>query len=380
MKKLFITAAVVTLLFGTISGCKGAMPAQAAQTEAKYMEDVLIDEAHFPDENFRKNVENFLDVNKDGILSKAEREDVYYAEIGGVGYKDTWWYTDMKFSEHWYGYAPGISVTPDEGRVKSASKKTFSVSLTDFSTGRPAEVMDITGIEYLFNLEEILIRDYSIQKGSLKNNANLKKVWVKSSRYGAVSYEKIQQEIPLAQLSYFHMINIKIPSKGLNVSDMPNLEVLRIILPEGTNQTMKALDLSKHKALKDIELANITPASLDLRKNTKLTSVKVYTGKLKCEKKSRYYYYQPKKKVSCKIRFPKKNNIATLYYFVDNTSLDVRNLTKLEDLHTLKTTRIKAKSSWVRKTFNKKNWACVFVKNGIIQKKVKASKKKVTIL
>ena len=69
------------------------------------------------------------------------------------------------------------------------------------------------------------------------------------------------------------MINIKIPSKGLNVSDMPNLEVLRIILPEGTNQTMKALDLSKHKALKDIELANITPASLDLRKNTKLTSV-----------------------------------------------------------------------------------------------------------
>ena len=28
MKKLFIKAAVVTLLFGTISGCKGAMPAQ----------------------------------------------------------------------------------------------------------------------------------------------------------------------------------------------------------------------------------------------------------------------------------------------------------------------------------------------------------------
>ena len=165
------------------------------------------------------------------------------------------------------------------------------------------------------------------------------------------------------------MINIKIPSKGLNVSDMPNLEVLRIILPEGTNQTMKALDLSKHKALKDIELANITPASLDLRKNTKLTSVKVYTGKLKCEKKSRYYYYQPKKKVSCKIRFPKKNNIATLYYFVDNTSLDVRNLTKLEDLHTLKTTRIKAKSSWVRKTFNKKNWACVYTHQLICEKR-----------
>lgn len=172
--------------------------------------------------------------------------------------------------------------------------------------------MDITGIEYLFNLEEILIRDYSIQKGSLKNNANLKKVWVKSSRYGAVSYEKIQQEIPLAQLSYFHMINIKIPSKGLNVSDMPNLEVLRIILPEGTNQTMKALDLSKHKALKDIELANITPASLDLRKNTKLTSVKVYTGKLKCERSQDITIINQRKKLVVRYGFRRK---ITLLHF-----------------------------------------------------------------
>ena len=156
-------------------------------------------------------------------------------------------------------------------------------------------------------------------------------------------------------ISYSDMTGRKIAGDWCYYLPTDFTKAKTIILPEGTNQTMKALDLSKHKALKDIELANITPASLDLRKNTKLTSVKVYTGKLKCEKKSRYYYYQPKKKVSCKIRFPKKNNIATLYYFVDNTRLDVRNLTKLEDLHTLKTTRIKAKSSWVRKTFNKKN-------------------------
>lgn len=77
---------------------------------------------------------------------------------------------------------------------------------------------------------------------------------------------------------------------------MPNLEVLRIILPEGTNQTMKALDLSKHKALKDIELANITPASLDLRKNTKLTSVKVYTGKLKVRKEVKILLLSTKEK------------------------------------------------------------------------------------
>lgn len=297
MEKLFIKVAVVMFLFGTMWGSKDAMLVQAAQTDAKYMQDVLVDEAHFPDKNFRKNVEDLLDTNKDGILSKAERENVYYVEIGGVGYKNTW-YTDMKFAGYSHEYAPGKSVTEEEIEVSSTSKKTFSIPLKDFSTGRPVEVMNITGIEYLFNLEEILVTDYSIQKGSLKHNANLKKVWVKSSSYGAVSYEKIQKEIPLEQLSYLHMINIKIPSKGLNVMDMPKLEVLRIILPNGTNQTMKAWDLSKNKALKDLELANITPAALDLRKNTKLTSVKVYTGKPKREKKSGYYYYQPKKKVT----------------------------------------------------------------------------------
>ena len=66
---------------------------------------------------------------------------------------------------------------------------------------------------------------------------------------------------------------------------------------------------------------------------------------------------------------------------VDEEHFPDKNFRKsVEDLHTLKTTRIKVKSSWVRETFNKKTWACVFAKNGMDQKKVKVSKKKITIL
>ena len=66
--------------------------------------------------------------------------------------------------------------------------------------------------------------------------------------------------------------------------------------------------------------------------------------------------------------------------YMQDVAVDKNFRKSVEDLHTLKTTRIKVKSSWVRETFNKKTWACVFAKNGMDQKKVKVSKKKITIL
>ena len=138
--------------------------------------------------------------------------------------------------------------------------------------------------------------------------------------------------------------------------------------------------LSKNKKLKDLEQGNIVPPTLNLKNNTKLKSVKVYTGKSIRKEKARYTYYQLKKNMSCKIQFPKKNNISTLYYLVDNTSLDIRNLTNLENIQTLKKVKMKAKSSWIRKTFNKNNWGCIVSKDGVYQKKIKASKKKTTII
>ena len=56
-------------------------------------------------------------------------------------------------------------------------------------------------------------------------------------------------------------------------------------------------------------------------------------------------------------------------------------LTKLEDFQTLKTTKAKVRSSWIRRTFTKKKWGCAVVKNGKFVKKMKAAKrKKVTVI
>ena len=44
---------------------------------------------------------------------------------------------------------------------------------------------------------------------------------------------------------------------------MPRLEVMRIVLPDGTNQKLKKLNLSKNKKLKDLEQGNIVPPTLN---------------------------------------------------------------------------------------------------------------------
>lgn len=61
----------------------------------------------------------------------------------------------------------------------------------------------------------------------------------------------------------------------LNVDEIAGLQVLRVILPDGSGRRLPTLNLSKNIKLKELELKNIMPAKLDLRKNTKLKSVKV---------------------------------------------------------------------------------------------------------
>lgn len=196
----------------------------------------------------------------------------------------------------------------------------------------------------------------------------------------------------MSQLTYLHLKNIT--ADTLNVDEIPNLQVVRILLPEGSNRRFTALNFSKNAKLKEIELANIMPAKLDLRKNPKINSVKVYSGKCKNgqdygmgidedaePRNGRYRYYLPEKGQKCKVIFPKKNCVKTLYYFTSDKNIDLTRLTKLEDFQTLKSTKAKVKSDWIRKTFTRKNWGCAVVKSGKFIKKIKAEKrKKVTML
>ena len=59
---------------------------------------------------------------------------------------------------------------------------------------------------------------------------------------------------------------------------------------------------------------------------------------------------------------------------MDNTSLDIRNLTNLENIQTLKKVKMKAKSSWIRKNVNNNNWDCIVSKDGVYQNIFKVKK------
>ncbi len=339
-----------------------------AEVKSEYMQNVPLDAVSFPDEMFREKLKIYVDENKDGILSRDERGKIYYLYLNNCpnGVWETW-YQDMECT-----YADKEEDYLVRDKTKCALNLDFNYDEKNPQRALADHTIDVRGIEYFFNLQEVRINKYELLTGSFKNNANLKKIWVGCSKKGQKGYGNIKADFPVSQLAYMHLENIT--ADTLNVEEIPNLQILRVILPEGSNQRLTAFNLSKNTKLKELELANIIPGKLDLRKNRKIESVKVYSGKGKRGKN--YYYYLPEKNQKCKIVFPKKNQVRTFWYFTADKSIDLTRLTKLEDFHTLKSVKAKAKSSWIRKTFTKKKWGCAIVKSGKFIKKIKANKKK----
>lgn len=345
-------------------------PEVRAEVKPEYMQDVAIDEVHFPDEQFRKKLKIYVDKNNDEILSREERENIYYLDLHGFtnGVSQTW-YQDMEYMRP--GYKSEDYIIKDKNKC---------VLLLDFTYDEENpqrrladQVVDVRGIEYFFNLQEVKMDKYELVSGSFKNNANLKKIWIGCSETGQRGYGNIAEDFPVSQLTYMHLENVD--ADALDVKEIPKLQILRVILPEGSNRHLKTLNLTKNTKLEELELANIVPSQLDLRQNRKLKSVKVYSGKSKRESVDSIYYV-PEKNQKCKITFAKKNQVKTFWYFTADKKIDITRLSKLEDFQTLKATKAKVKSSWIRKTFTKKKWGCAIKKSGKIVKKVKADKKK----
>ncbi len=366
-----------------------------AEVKPEYMQDVPLDGAHFPDEHVRDELKRWVDQNKDGILSREEREKVCYLYLNCVSGSviSNSWYTDMK-------YISEPVQNQEDQIIYSKGKHSLELGLKSENNNNykggdgSSETIDLRGIEYFFNLEEVKINKYELVSGSFKNNVNLKKIWIGCSKTGQRSYGNITGDFPVSQLTYMHLENIDVHT--LDVKEIPELQVLRVIFPEGSNRRLTALDLSKNKKLKELEFGHILPGRLDLRGNPKLKTLKLYTGQGKVGQKyggvvyrhsdafetgyyqsySRYEYYLPEKDQNCKVVFPKKNQIQKLYYFTRDKKIDISMLTKLNDFQTLKTTKAKVKSGWIRKTFTKKKWGCAVTKGGKFVKKIKAEKKK----
>lgn len=354
-----------------------------AEARSEYMQDVALDRAHFPDEQLRKKLGLYVDKNKDGILSREERENIYYLDLHGYTNGTTrTWYQDMEYMRP--GYDSEDYIIKDKNKYLLLLN--FNYDEENHQRRLADRTIDVRGVEYFFNLQEIKMDKYELLTGSFKNNVSLKKIWIGCSKEGQRGYGNIRADFPVSQLTYMHLENVS--ADTLNVKDIPKLQTLRVILPKERSCRLSALNLSGNTRLKELELANIVPDRLDLRQNRKIESVKVYSGICKIGQKcgmslegdSWYKYYLPEKNQRCRITFAKKNQVRTFYYFTADKKIDLTRLNKLEDFQTLKTTKARVRSSWARRTFTKKKWGCAVVKSGKFLKKIKAEKGKKYIM
>ena len=60
------------------------MAASQTDAETDYTQDVPLDAVHFPDEHFRGEIAKAVDENQDGVLSREERGDIYYLQLGYI--------------------------------------------------------------------------------------------------------------------------------------------------------------------------------------------------------------------------------------------------------------------------------------------------------
>lgn len=184
------------LLFLAMLICLSAIvPVQGSS--AREIKPVPIDKDHFPDKNVRKAIKDFQDKNKDGVLSKKEIKKATYFYVG----------------KHY-----GAKIQP----------------------------IDLTGLEYLPYIREVVVEMYQLKPGALK----------KAPFTGA---KKITLNGNLSNLDFGKCKNLEELSCGMgkgigriNVRQCKKLKKLEIFGREKSK--LAGLDISRNDRLKSLEI------------------------------------------------------------------------------------------------------------------------------
>lgn len=216
LKRLLIAGGLAALVaVPLLLGNPGMRKVDAAQG------DVKINSTNFPDEGFRKYISENIDLNEDGVLSKAEIKKV----------------TEIKL-EHY-----------DEA-------------------GNEYVYNDLTGIGVFTELKRLECEDQkSLSKLDLHKNTKLE--FVKCGRNGI-------KELNVSKLTKLKELRCYVNKlTKLDVSKNVNLEILDC---ESNNLT--GLDLRKNTKLVELYCGGNKLTKLDLTKNTKLNNLWCYDNKL----------------------------------------------------------------------------------------------------
>ena len=195
---------------------------------------VAVDETHFPDEIFRKYITENIDKDKNGVLSQQERENV----------------KKIMMYDHVY--------ILDELALKKALHNTRP---------KPYEQIDLQGIQYFTNLEQLSVYADRIYHLSLaEQNKRLKNLILEGNKEGIFDIPKISSLKSLS-LRAGEM-------QEINISKVRNLESLKIY---NASQRKLKLDLKKNKKLKEVELSSLSKkkSKLDFSKNNRLEKLEL---------------------------------------------------------------------------------------------------------
>ena len=255
----------------------GCLPLNTIETHAAEG-DVAIDEAHFPNENFRNYVSREFDTNKDGKLSRDELDKVEEIKIAN---------TSLVYSLKGIEYFKNLIKLIFYGNYLTELDVSKNINLTTLHCyGNRLTSLDVTKNTKLTelncccnNLKSLdVTKNTKLTKLGCEHNNNLKSLDVTKNTkltelYCSDNNLKSLDVTKNTKLATLYCNNNNL--KSLDVSKNKNLTVLHC-----EYNKLTSLNVSKNTKLNylDCNVNNLT--SLDVTKNTNLTYLDCFNNKL----------------------------------------------------------------------------------------------------
>lgn len=218
--------------------------------------DVAINEANFPDENFRQYVKDNFDTNKDDTLSADEIAAVQNIDVTGqsiTSLKGIAYFTALESLD--------CSETKLTALDTSHNTKLVRLECSGIPTLPSLNVSKNTELKYLN------CRENALAALDLTNNLKLEKLSCGGNEFTTLDLSKN------TSLKYFGFVNSKLSS--LDLTNNTNLEDLYLFV-----NNLSAIDVSKNTKLKILHLYENQLITLDTSKNNNLTELKVHNNPL----------------------------------------------------------------------------------------------------
>ena len=250
MKKTKILGLVLALIMFFTN-----LPFGSGIVHAEGEDDLEINWDNFPDAKFREYINDNIDKDGNGSLSKAEREAVTEIKVGRTNYNDTQ-YANLVGLKYFPNLQTLICFDNDMDELNLSENP--ELTYLDCSQNNLRNTLDLSKNE---KLKTLICRNNKIETLNLENNVALEKLEFTNNRVNNLDLSK---NIKLIELNYENN-NLS----SLDLSANKEIKILNCKLND-----IKNLDLSSNLNLSELNCQqNWNLGKLDLSSNKKLTKL-----------------------------------------------------------------------------------------------------------